>query len=134
MPESLSEHLNQDMQCEGLMQCLYGLRELDRQVYEVMVKRSEPMTVDEIANAVSRERSTAYRSVRRLLQAGFIQQEQVNYDDGGYYHVYHPADPEQIAEEMRRILNEWYAKIGQLIQEFQDKYADQQPQPTTTEP
>lgn len=133
MPESLSEHLNQDMQCEGLMQCLYGLRDLDRHVYEVLVTRPDPMTVDEIADAVDRERSTAYRSVRRLLQAGFIQQEQVNYDDGGYYHVYRPADPEQIAEEMRRILNEWYAKIGQLIQEFQDKYDDRHPQPTTPE-
>lgn len=129
----MSDHLNQQMECEGLMQCLHGLRELDKRVYKALVDADDPLTVDEIAADVDRERSTAYRSVQRLLQAGFIQKEQINYDDGGYYHVYRPTDPDQIAEEMRRILNDWYAKVGQLIQEFEDKYSEaQQPAPTNS--
>jgi predicted transcriptional regulator len=71
---------------------------------------------------VDRERSTAYRAVQRLLQTGFIQKEQINYDHGGYYHVYSPTDPGQIADEMQRMLNDWYAQMGQLIQEFENKY------------
>ncbi len=122
MGTSMVEYLQQDMQCEGLLECLHGLKQLDRECFRVLVESDEPLTIDEIADVVDRERSTAYRSIQRLLQAGFIQKEQVNYDQGGYYHVYHPRDPKRIADEMQRMLNDWYAKMGQLIQEFEDKY------------
>jgi len=122
MAESMAEYLQQDMECEGLLECIHGLKELDRRCYRVVVESEEPLTIDEIADSIDRERSTAYRSIQRLLQTGFIQKEQVNYDQGGYYHVYRPTNPDQVTNDMQRMLNEWYAKIGQLIQEFEDKY------------
>ncbi|WP_144905796.1 helix-turn-helix domain-containing protein [Halobellus captivus] len=122
MPDSMSEQLKQDMECEGLLECFHGLKHLDKQCFQVLVQASEPLTVDEVADIVERERSTAYRSIQRLLQSGFIQKEQVNYEQGGYYHVYSPTDPEKISDSMQRMLNDWYAKMGQLIQEFEDKY------------
>ncbi|MFO8114793.1 MAG: helix-turn-helix domain-containing protein [Halorubrum sp.] len=122
MPDSMSEQLQRDMVCEGLLECFHGLKQLDKQVFRELVETETPLTIDEIAAEVDRERSTAYRSVQRLLQAGFIQKEQVNYDQGGYYHVYKPTDPSTIADDMQRMLNDWYAKMGQLIQEFEDKY------------
>jgi predicted transcriptional regulator len=129
----MSEQLQRDMVCEGLLECFHGLKQLDRDCYEVLVKSDESMTIDEIADAVDRERSTAYRSVQRLLQTGFIQKEQINYDQGGYYHVYSPTDPSQVADDMQRMLNDWYAKMGQLIQEFEDKYEHADEAAATTE-
>ncbi|MFC7187744.1 helix-turn-helix domain-containing protein [Halorubrum yunnanense] len=122
MPDSMSEQLQQDMACEGLLECFHGLKQLDKRVFRELVDAETPLTIDEIADEVDRERSTAYRAVQRLLQAGFIQKEQVNYDQGGYYHVYRPTDPEKVADDMQRMLNDWYAKMGQLIQEFEEKY------------
>jgi predicted transcriptional regulator len=110
------------MACEGLLECFHGLKELDKECFRALVDAEEALTVDEIAEAVDRERSTAYRAVQRLLQTGFIEKNQVNYDQGGYYHVYSPTDPSQIADDMQRMLNDWYAKMGQLIQEFENKY------------
>jgi len=118
----MSEQLQRDMECESLLECFHGLKELDKECFGALVDAAEPLTVDEIAEAVDRERSTAYRSVQRLLQTGFIKKDQVNYDQGGYYHVYSPTDPEVVAADMQRLLNDWYAKMGQLIQEFEDKY------------
>jgi len=118
----MSEQLQQDMVCEGLLECFHGLKQLDKQIFQELVEAEAPLTIDEIADEVDRERSTAYRAVQRLLQAGFLQKEQVNYDQGGYYHVYRPTDPEKVADDMQRMLNDWYAKMGQLIQEFEDKY------------
>ena len=118
----MSEQLQRDMACEGLLECFHGLKQLDRRVFQELVRAEAPLTIDEIGDAVDRERSTAYRAVQRLLQAGFIQKEQVNYDQGGYYHVYCPSDPERVADDMQRMLDDWYAKMGQLIQEFEDKY------------
>ncbi|WP_277554013.1 helix-turn-helix domain-containing protein [Halobaculum limi] len=124
MPDSMAEQLQQDMECEGLLECFHGLKQLDKDCFAVLVESTEPLTIDEVADRVDRERSTAYRAVQRLLSAGFIQKEQINYDQGGYYHVYRPTDPSQIADSMQRMLNDWYAKMGQLIGEFEDKYED----------
>lgn len=124
MPDSMSEQLQQDMVCEGLLECFHGLKQLDKTCYQELVDASEPLTVDEVAATVDRERSTAYRSVQRLLSAGVIQKEQVNYENGGYYHVYRPTDPTEVADDMQRLLNDWYVKMGQLIDEFERKYED----------
>ena len=129
MPSSMAEMLRQDMQCEGLLECLHGLKDLDRECYQLLANAEEPLTVDEIAERVDRERSTAYRSIQRLLQTGLVSKEQVNYDQGGYYHVYYPADPDEVADDMQRLLNDWYAQIGNLIGEFREKYEEATPAP-----
>ncbi|KYH26404.1 HTH-type transcriptional regulator lrs14 [Halalkalicoccus paucihalophilus] len=133
MANSMSEMLRQDMQCEGLLECFHDLKEIDKNVFRMLNETEDPLTVDEIADRIDRERSTAYRSVQRLLQVGFIQKEQINYEQGGYYHVYRPRDAEEIAQEMQRMLNDWYAKMGQLIGEFSEKYAEELNPPSPVE-
>ena len=128
MADSMSEMLRKDMECEGLLECFHDLKALDKEIFQLLNEQQGPLTVDEIAEQVDRERTTAYRGIQRLLQAGFVQKEQVNYDHGGYYHVYRLRDAEEVAREMQRTLNDWYAKMGQLIGEFEDKYGeDHQP-------
>jgi len=122
MVDSITEYLRQDLECESLLDCVHGLKDLDRECFGVVAESDEPLTVDDLADAVDRERSTAYRSVQRLQDAGLIRKEQINYEDGGYYHVFYPADPDEIADELQRTLNDWYAEMGQLIQEFRTKY------------
>jgi predicted transcriptional regulator len=122
MPDSMAEYLRADMECEGLLECFHGLTDLDRDCFQVVVESDAPQTIDEIADEVDRERSTVYRSLQRLRQAGFVQKEQVNYEQGGYYHVFQPSDPDVVADEMQRMLNDWYAKMGQLIGDFRTKY------------
>jgi predicted transcriptional regulator len=109
-----------------LLECFHGLTELDRAVFETLVAAAEPLTVDEVGERVDRERSTAYRAVKRLQEAGFVEREQRTYGGGGYYHVFRPADPDAVADDMQRLLNDWYAKMGQLIGEFREKYEEPQ--------
>jgi len=122
MANSVSELLRSDMECEGLLECVHGLKGLDRDCYEVIVRSDGDLTVDEIADEVGRERSTAYRSVQRLLDAGLVQKEQINYDDGGYYHVYEAAPAGAVTDDMERLLDNWYAKMSELVNEFEEKY------------
>jgi predicted transcriptional regulator len=122
----MREYLQRDMACEGLLECFHGLTDLDRRVFGLLADADEPVTVDELAERIERERSTAYRSVQRLMDANLVVKQQVNYEQGGYYHVYRPADPDEVADDMQRMLNDWYAKMGQLIGEFRDEYAERQ--------
>lgn len=133
MTEPMADQLRRELACESLLECFHGLGDLDTQCFRVLVDAENPLTVDEVAAAVDRERSTAYRSIQRLRNAGFVQQEQINYDDGGYYHVYSPTDPSAAAADMQRLLNDWYAQIGQLIQEFRTKYEDETTPATPSE-
>ncbi|WP_435319850.1 helix-turn-helix domain-containing protein [Haloarchaeobius sp. TZWSO28] len=124
MPDSMRDYLEQDMACEGLLECGHGLGDLDLAVFRTLTESAEPLSIDEVAVATDRERSTAYRSIQRLVDAGFVRKEQVNYADGGYYHVYRAADPKQVADDMQRMLNDWYAKMGLLVGEFREKYEE----------
>lgn len=130
MPDAIVGYLDREMECEGLLECFYGLKRLDREVFRVL-RDAEPLTVDEIADRVNRERSTAYRSVNRLVEAGVVVREQRTYDDGGYYHVFQLADPETVTDQFHRTLNDWYAQMGQLIGEFEEKYDT--PESTTSQ-
>ncbi|WP_347721440.1 helix-turn-helix domain-containing protein [Candidatus Nanohalococcus occultus] len=123
MPESIAQYLKEDMSCESLLDCIHGSKELDKKIYFRLVDVEKALSVDEIAEQVDRERSTAYRSVQRLLENKFLEQKQVNQENGGYHHVYKAKDPEEVADRTQRKLNDWYAQMGGLIHEFRQKYS-----------
>ena len=124
MVSALNRDLERDLECDGLLECLYELNDLDRECFVELSEADQRLTIDEIAERVDRERSTAYRSVQRLLDAGLVQKEQINYEQGGYYHVYTISDPDSVANQMQDQLNDWYAQIGYLIGRFRDKYGE----------
>ncbi|MFB6133432.1 MAG: helix-turn-helix domain-containing protein [Halanaeroarchaeum sp.] len=126
MASALDRDLERDLECEGLLECLYELNDLDRECFEILSSVEGKLTIDELADRVDRERSTAYRSVQRLLDAGLVQKEQINYDQGGYYHVYTITDPDDVADTMQQQLNDWYAQIGYLIGRFREKYGEEE--------
>jgi len=120
--EPIAEQLQREMDCEDVLEQFYGLKRLDRECFRLLADAEEPLTVDGVADAVDRERSTAYRSIQRLLRSGVVRKEQVDYDRGGYCHVYSPADASTVGDDLRRHLNDWYAEMGQLIDEFERTY------------
>lgn len=118
----MRENLERDLGCLDLLNCFYGLNERDQIVFQLLQQVKEGLTIDDVADQLDCGRSTAYRSISRLLEAGVIVQEQVNYEHGGYYYVYRPQTSEEVAHDMQRLLNDRYAAIEQLIQEFEDRY------------
>lgn len=120
---SVREDLERDLGCLDLLDCIHGLNERDQVVFQLVQQAEEGLTVDDVTDRMDCERSTAYRSISRLLEAGVVVQEQVNYEHGGYYYVYRSRTSEEVAHDMQRLLNDWYAAIGQLIQEFEDRYS-----------
>lgn len=124
MPGSMTELIRNDLECEGLLDCLYGLPQLDRTVFEILAEHGDPMIVDEVAAEIDRERSTAYRSLERLVAAGFLDRRRESFETGSYVHVYSLRDPGAVAAEMQRLVTDWYAEIGPLIREFEERFAE----------
>ena len=119
---SIADQLERPIACNGLLECLHGLKSLDRDCYHVLAESDTPLTIDEVADRVDRERSTTYRSIQRLLGRGLLEKEQVSYEQGGYQHAYFLTNSSQTVSDMRHLLNDWYAEMGQLIQESEDTY------------
>mgnify|MGYP000026359722 CR=1 FL=1 len=122
MVDSVSERLQRELQCIDLLVYFYGLNDRDVSVFLLLDEADRELTVDEVTEQLGCERSTAYRSISRLLEADVVVQNQVNYETGGYYHVYRARENDELADEMQRLLNDWYANAGQLIQEFKNTY------------
>jgi predicted transcriptional regulator len=115
---------NDDIVCEDLIECITGSGKLDKEIYFAIMENGR-MDLDEIAEEVDRERSTAYRAAQRLEENGFLDKRKEGKQGGGYRHIYEPVDPDKVADEMLNRLNEWYADMGQLVHEFRRKYGEQ---------
>lgn len=89
MPGSINEMLNESTDCNHLLLCLYELKELDIDVYEILAEEKASLTVDEVAEHINRNRGHAFRSLQRLVQCGFVQKEQVNHESGSYHHIFY---------------------------------------------
>ncbi len=124
MNEGVAEQPNHSLRCEGLLECFFGVNELDREVYELLTSERHPCTAEQVADGVDRDRSTAYRSLRRLVEAGVVRRRQIDYD-GGYYHVFEPVDTEEVVDSLHRRLNDWYGEVERMIGEFKRRQAGQ---------
>ena len=82
----MSEMLRRDLECESLLDCFHGLNDLDRRVFRLLVKADEPLTVDELADALDRERTTAYRSLQRLQEAGIVEADKRSFSTSQSIH------------------------------------------------
>lgn len=120
MVASVRAELDQAMGRLDLLDCIYGLGERDQRVFVVLERADEGLSVDDVADRLDCDRSTAHRSISRLREVGLVDQQQVNYDTGGYYYEYHPHPPDEVARDMQRLLNDWYATVSLLIGRFED--------------
>lgn len=119
MSASMSESLEADLTCEDLLDCVYGLGDLAQATYLVLATNDEPLTIDAVADSVYRDRTTVYRAIKRLEEFGIVRQHQVNYEHGGYYFEYEAVDAAEVAREMQRTLDRWYATASTIIGEFE---------------
>jgi len=121
MATSVRDDLERDLEYLDLLRRIHGLNERDQMAFQLLQQAERGLTVDDVADQLDCERTTAYHSFSRLHEAGVVVQEQLDHEHGGYCHVYCPRTPEEIAHDMQRLLNDWYADIGQLIHEFEDQ-------------
>ncbi len=103
--------------CSDLLTCLYNLKPIDLQVFAEVAKK-EIATLDQIAAAVDRDRSSTHRCLAKLLSAGLIHKQSKGLKGGGYYHVYSIVDPERIKEQARHKAKEITDSLQTLIDNF----------------
>ena len=66
MATSVREDLRRDLGCLDLLGCIHGLNERGQMAFQLLQQAVGRLTVDDVADRLDCERTTAYRSVSRL--------------------------------------------------------------------
>jgi len=122
MVSSVHRSIPADPNWATLLEHVYGASETDLRVFTVAADANDPVTADEVAERIDRHRSTASRSLTRLVEAGLI--ERLTRDDSGpsYRYVYRMRDADALADEMHRLLSAWYVRMDERIGEFTQQH------------
>jgi len=109
--------LNKDICCSDVIQCVFDLNDLDIETYKKLKETNELQAAD-IAKILKKERSTAYRSLQRLVCSGLCIKKTKTLKKGGYYHVYLPVKKKDAKNKIDICIDNWYKKMKETIKEL----------------
>lgn len=103
--------------CSDLLSCLYNMKPIELEIFYRLAAKQQA-TLDEIADAVGRDRSTVHRCLSKLVSAGLVYKQSKTLKDGGYYHVYSTVDPSRIKEQAQLRVKEISEGLQRLVESF----------------
>ena len=100
---------------------LYDLSPPELDILFMLISREngEPMTLDEVAKEMDRDRSTTFRSLQKLVSLGLVVKETKTIKDGGYFHVYSAVDRETFKKETERKVKDLQKSLDRLLKKFE---------------
>lgn len=108
--------------CTELFSCLYNLKAIDLTVFYEVAKH-EHATLDQISEAVERDRSSTHRCLSKLVSAGLVHKQSRTLKDGGYYHVYSIVEPSQIKEQVKQRVQEITKGLEEMVEKFESDFS-----------
>lgn len=101
--------------CENALRCFFDLSPLEVKVYRELLDNGSG-TALEIGNRIERDRSTAYRSVTKLVNNGLAVKKLKNRDGGGIFHVYEAVDPQEVQVMLKDLIDSWYDEMKIVVE------------------
>jgi predicted transcriptional regulator len=105
--------------CQDLLICLYNLKPIDLEILLAVAKNPQA-TLDQIAQAVERDRSSVHRCLSKLLSANLVVKQSKTLKGGGYYHAYSIVELEKIKEYSKARVKEITDSLNSLIDSFEE--------------
>lgn len=116
----LPDKLMESESCHDLVQCAFSLSEFDLEVYQKL-HESGPIRADELAEIIGRDRSTVYRSLKKLLSCGLCNRETKSLEKGGYYHLYGAVSKKKVKAKLEECISEWHEKMLNALSTFEEE-------------
>jgi predicted transcriptional regulator len=107
--------------CTDLLTCLYNLKPSDLEVL-LAVAKNENTTLDQISSIVHKDRSSAHRSLSKLVSINLVNKQLKTLKGGGYYHTYTMQDPVLIKKHARERVKEITQSLQTLIENFESDF------------
>jgi predicted transcriptional regulator len=113
--------VDDEPQFEEVLACVFDVQHHEARTYLELLERPGS-TVEELANALERDRSNVNRSLSTLREKGLAGRERRLLDGGGHVYQYSATPLEEARELMHRTLDEWAAYVHDRIDEFGDEF------------
>ncbi|WP_049924251.1 helix-turn-helix domain-containing protein [Halopiger djelfimassiliensis] len=102
---------------EEVMSCVFGIEGHETRTY--LVLRDRPgSTIEELAAALERDRSTVNRSLATLHDRGLVRRERRLLDGGGYVYQYTAIALPETKVLLHEALDAWTETVHDVIDEF----------------
>lgn len=111
--------LNGSSSAEDLLACVFRLSEMEARTYFSLLE-NPGARIDELADALDRDRSTAHRAVQRLVDLRLADREQTPLDGGGYCYRYEAADPSTVRAMIEERLDAFEDAVRDRLERFED--------------
>ena len=104
--------------CSDLLSCVFGLKAFEESLIYMLAKRGGS-SLDDLALATGRDRSTVHRSLSKLSSLGLCYRTAVGLRGGGYRHEYALMDVETMGTNIRFRVNEIKVSLDRLAESFE---------------
>lgn len=111
--------IRRNVSCVDLAELLLDLKPLDVETYRALLKKRGGGSVEEIADALDRERTSAYRSLERLTNCDLVDKESEIRMRKRYY-VYRPVTPRNVRQTAEECLEERYEELREAVDRIGD--------------
>ena len=115
--EKLPHSKNSQNKCDDILQCVLSLNPMEVASYKALVKNG-PMKAEELGTLLGKDRSTAYRCLKRLTSCGICTKETHYMEKGGHYHVYTAVPPLTVKIKLKDYTEDWYKNMCEAIDGF----------------
>jgi len=117
-PERFRElMLEEEPGIEEVMRCVFGIQRHEVRTY-LTVREYPGSTVEELADALDRDRSNVNRSLSTLREKGLAERERRLLDGGGHVYQYSATPLPEAQELMHETLDAWADYVHDRIDEF----------------
>ena len=100
---------------KDLMVCSFGLAKSDYNTLVLLMGSGKGLTVSDISKRLSVDRTTAQKSVKRLLDKDLVTKRQKNLENGGYIYFYTISDKEKIRGDILSIISGWTERVKKSL-------------------
>ncbi len=111
------------LNCDNVLECFFGVNESDVEIYRILLSKGEKK-IEEISTISGKSENAIYKSLQKLMLAGIVIREKKLLRGGGYFYTYKAVSPHEVGEQMKKVLDAWYAKVVDAIEEFMRKYGE----------
>jgi predicted transcriptional regulator len=105
---------------KDLLIYIFDLAPLDVDVLFLLLKNKKPMTLEDIAKKLSRDKTTISRSTQKLIGAGLCARDVRTLKGGGYYNVYNTVDLETFKQQTEMRIKEIQTSFERIMQKFEE--------------
>jgi predicted transcriptional regulator len=101
--------------CKDVVKCIFNLTDTDMSVLKALSEK-ERYTAQFVANEIGKDRTTAYRSLEKLLSCGLCLKGRKGGQSRGFSNVYQGISEKEIYSLAERKFEACYQKIKKVLQ------------------